>query len=80
VVRARPGVEIPVRVVRINPSAEVLRGANVYTVVVEVIEEPDPNFLRPGLTGTVKLDDGYTTLLADFLDPIIDEARLRLWW
>ena len=80
VVRARPGVEIPVRVTRINPSAEVLRGANVYTVVVEVIEEPDPNFLRPGLTGTVKLDDGYTTLLADFLDPIIDEARLRLWW
>lgn len=80
VVRARPGVEIPVRVTRINPSAEVLRGANVYTVVVEVIEEPDPNFLRPGLTGTVKLDDGFTTPLADFLDPIIDEARLRLWW
>jgi len=76
--KSRPGVKIPVRVLRINPAAEVVRGSNVYETEAELLEQP--GFLRPGLTGSVKLDDGWTTTLTAVLRPVADELRLKLWW
>lgn len=36
--------------------------------------------MRPGMRGVVKLEHGWTTVLAKFARPLVDEARLRLWW
>jgi len=81
VVKSRPGEQVPVRVTRVNPAAEVLHGKNVYQVEVALTGDPaDAAWLRPSLTGTVKLDDGWSTTMSSLLGPIIDEMRLRMWW
>jgi multidrug efflux pump subunit AcrA (membrane-fusion protein) len=81
--RSRPGSKIPVKVVRVNPAAEVVRGKNVYQAEVELVgplEADSAEWLRPGMTGTIKLNDGWTTTMATLLRPLVDEARMRLWW
>lgn len=77
-IKAMPGHKLPVRVGRVNPTAEPVRGANVYLVELEVLE-PAP-WLRPGMTGAVKLRDGWTTGLRALTRPLIDELRMRFWW
>jgi RND family efflux transporter MFP subunit len=79
VIRARPGDKIPVKVVRINPAAEVVRSKNVYQAEVE-LAGGGAEWLRPGMTGTIKLNDGYSTTLAIVLRPVVDEVRMRMWW
>lgn len=80
--KALPDERVAVRVVRINPVAEAVRGANVYLVEAEVLDGPDgkPAWLRPGMTGVVKLSAGSTTVMRSLVGPMIDELRLRLWW
>jgi RND family efflux transporter MFP subunit len=78
VARSMPSERVPVRVVRINPSTEAVKGGNVFLVEVEI--PSPPGFLRPGTTGTVRLRDGWTTGMAALLRPVIDELQLRLWW
>lgn len=80
VIRSRPGEKIPVRVVRVNPAAEVVRGKNVYQAEVELAGADMSAWLRPGMTGTVKLDDGLSTTLAVVLRPVVEEVRIRMWW
>ncbi len=77
-IRALPGRELPIRVARVTPTAQVERGANVFLVEC-AIDAQTPELL-PGMTGTARLDDGWTTTLARLLRPLADEARLRLWW
>jgi len=81
--RSRPGAKVAVRVTRVNPAAEVVRGKNVYQAEVELVgplEADASEWLRPGMTGTVKLRDGYCPTLVTVLRPIVDEVRMRLWW
>jgi multidrug efflux pump subunit AcrA (membrane-fusion protein) len=81
--RSQPGAKVPVRVTRINPAAEVVRGKNVYQAEVEFVgplEAGTSEWLRPGMTGTIKLEDGYSPTLVSVLRPIVDELRMRLWW
>jgi len=83
VIRSQPGKKVPVKVVRVNPAAEVVSGKNVYLAEVEItgaLEEGAAAWLRPGMTGTIKLDDGTTTTLTWVLRPVIDEVRMRMWW
>jgi multidrug resistance efflux pump len=83
VIRSQPGKKVPVKVVRVNPAAEVLRGKNVYLAEVEItgtLEDGASAWLRPGMTGTIKLDDGTTTTLTWVLRPVVDEVRMRMWW
>jgi len=83
VIRSQPGRKVPVKVVRVNPAAEVVQGKNVYQAEVEIIgtlEENAAAWLRPGMTGTIKIDDGTTTTLTWVLRPVIDELRMRMWW
>lgn len=77
-VRALPGKTVPIKVIRVNPAADVVRGKNVYAADVELTQ--DAPWLRPGMSATAKLDDGFTTTLAAILRPIADELRMRLWW
>lgn len=73
-----PNDRVPIRVARINPSAEPTEGANVFLVEAEV--ESHAAMLRPGMRGRVKLKDGVTTGLAALARPVLDEIRMRLWW
>jgi multidrug resistance efflux pump len=83
VIRSQPGRKVPVKVVRVNPAAEVVQGKNVYQAEVELLGALDDGtaaWLRPGMTGTIKLDDGVTTTLSWVLRPVIDEVRMWMWW
>jgi len=81
--KALPGEKLAVSVARITPVAEPHEGTNAYQVELTLEPGQDAALLgsmKPGMTGTVKLDDGWTTPLVWFARPLIDEARLRLWW
>ncbi len=86
VTKALPDRKIPLKITQINPAAEVVDGANVYLAEAAIVADDSgasdaPSaWLRPGMTGTAKLDDGYTTGLAAILRPVVDELRLRLWF
>lgn len=75
--RGSPGSRIPVTVTRINPVAQVRETGSMYLVEASVAEG---TALQPGMTGSVRLRDGWTTGLAALARPLIDAARLRLWW
>lgn len=79
-VKAQPGKTVQIRVVRINPAADVVHGKNIYAAEVEIVNQDKAPWLRPGMSATAKLDDGLTTTLAAILRPIADELRMRLWW
>ncbi|MBM4107642.1 MAG: HlyD family efflux transporter periplasmic adaptor subunit [Phycisphaerae bacterium] len=78
--RALPDRRIPLRVERITPMAELIRGRNVYLVEAELADPASAAFLRPGMSGVARLGHGWTTGLARLTRPLIDELRLRLWW
>jgi biotin carboxyl carrier protein len=75
--RGSPGARIPVIVTRINPVAQVRETGSVYLVEASV---DSASSLQPGMTGSVRLRDGWTTGLGTIARPLIDAARLRLWW
>ncbi|MFG0283173.1 MAG: HlyD family efflux transporter periplasmic adaptor subunit [Phycisphaerales bacterium JB039] len=77
-VKSMPGERAEIRVRRINPRAEAGQGANTYTVEADFVA--DPGWVRSGMTGTAKLQRGVTTGLARIIGPLIDEARMKLWW
>jgi hypothetical protein len=76
--RATPGVRHEIEVVRINPVAEAVAGANVYKA--EAVFTEGASGLAPGSTGRARLEDSMTTALISTFGPIVDQLRLRLWW
>jgi multidrug efflux pump subunit AcrA (membrane-fusion protein) len=83
--KALPGETVPIVIERVNPSAQAVRGANVYLAEARILEAPA--WLRPGQTGRAKLDvtgeDGSReriSAMSMVLGPLADELRLRLWW
>jgi len=76
--KALPGERVPLAITRVNPSATVAEGANAF--LAEAAVEGTPEWLRPGMTGVVKLGDGVTTGLVTLARPLADELRLRWWW
>jgi multidrug efflux pump subunit AcrA (membrane-fusion protein) len=78
--RALPDRKVKVRILRVNPSAEVVRDANVYLAEAELLDARDAELLRVGMTGTAKLRDGWTTGLLALARPLADEFRLRFWF
>lgn len=75
---ALPGRSVDVVIRAASPVAEPTRGGNVFPCEAELLG--DASFLRPGMTGTARLHDGRTTVLGYLLRPVVDAARLRLWW
>ena len=75
--RARPGVHIPITVSRINPVAQPKEGANVYLVEAEVEDPPD--WLRPGMTGSARLRDGWSTPMWEIARPLVDAFHMWTW-
>lgn len=77
--KATPGEAVPFRVDSVSPVATAVEGANVYTVEAALTGEA-PAWLRPGMTGAARVEQGDTTLMKMFAEPLIDTARLYLWW
>lgn len=75
--RARPGDEVPITVSRVNQVAQPREGANVFVVEATLDEVPD--WMRPGMTGTARLNDGWSTLLWEISRPMVDAFRLWAW-
>lgn len=83
VAKALPDRKVAVKLSQLNPSAEVVDGANVYLGEATLSGEDaaaNAEWLRPGMTGTVKLRDGWTTGLSLIVRPIADELRMKFWW
>jgi len=78
--RATPDVRVGLTITRINPSADVEGGRVVYRAEATPDDPEVGARLRPGATGTIRVEDGRTTALRWLAGPLIDEARLRLWW
>ncbi len=76
--KALPDERVPLVITRVNPSASVVEGANAF--LAEAAVDGRPEWLRPGMTGTVKLSNGVTTGLIAIARPLADEVRLRWWW
>ena len=77
-VKSLPGERAAIRVQRVNPRAEAGEGANTYAVEAAFMDGAD--WVRAGMTGTAKLERGTTTGLARIVGPLVDEARMKLWW
>lgn len=77
-IKALPDKPVPLKVTRINPMGEAVSGANIYRVEAE-LSGPAP-WLKPGMTGTARLDNGWTNGVSWLMDPLIDAARMKLWW
>jgi len=75
--RARPGQKLSVTVDRVNPVAQPREGANVFMIEATLDEGAD--WLRPGMTGTARLNDGWSTPLWELSRPLVDAFRLWSW-
>lgn len=75
--RARPGQQLPITVVRVNPVAQAREGSNVF--LIEATFDDPPEWLRAGMTGKARLDDGWSTPLWELSRPIVDAFRMWTW-
>ena len=82
-----PDTKLPIRVVRIRPAAEAVQKSNIFYVEAEIVAEkldekykPLHTWLKPGMTGTARLENGTSTVLWELVKPVVDAARMRLWW
>jgi multidrug efflux pump subunit AcrA (membrane-fusion protein) len=75
--RARPGQKLAITVTRVNPVAQAREGANVF--LIEATFDEPPEWLRPGMTGTAKLNDGWSTPLWELSRPLVDAFRMWSW-
>ncbi len=75
--RARPGRQLAITVDRVNPVAQPREGANVF-VIEATLDEPQ-DWVRPGMTGTSRLRDGWSTPLWELSRPLVDAFRMWSW-
>jgi len=75
--RARPGQTLPITVARVNPVAQPREGANVF--LIEATFDTPSEWLRPGMTGTARLRNGWSTPLWELSRPLVDAFRMWSW-
>jgi biotin carboxyl carrier protein len=76
---SRPGMKFPFRVVRIIPATQTTQQGNAFLAEV-VIDAPDEDWWRPGMSGLAKIDAGKRSLLWIWTHRAIDFLKLRFWW
>jgi len=79
VFESRPEERFPIKVMRIEPLAVPEEGGNMLIVRTHFTGE-SPEWWRPGMTGTAKLDCGERSLLWLFTRRAIDYLRMRFWF
>ncbi len=80
------GDYLPVKVVRINPVAEVVNQRNVFRVRVEFYEltseqrEKVPVYLKPGAEGVGRIKVGRAHFAWLWTRDLVNWVRMKLWW
>lgn len=76
---AHPANTWDMTVTRTTPAPSVKEGGNTFPVRAEPAEEP-PDWWRPGMSGTGRIDVGYRNLLWRATHRLVDYLRLRIWF
>jgi multidrug resistance efflux pump len=76
---SRPADEYPARVLRIDPMAQSINGANVFLVHAEIGDGME-SWWRPGMTGVIRVDAGKRTPIWLLSRRTLDYLRLRWGW
>jgi RND family efflux transporter MFP subunit len=76
---SHPQQTYPIRLTRIEPTAQPKAGKNIILVRATFSEGPQP-WCRPGMSGIGKIDVGRRRLIWIFTHRTVDFVRLRLWW
>lgn len=74
---SRPDLQFAIEVVMISPSAQPDGEGNFFTLRAKLVAEAE--WLRPGMSGVVRLDAGDRTLAWRATHRIIDFIRMRFW-
>ena len=72
-----PGIDIPFRVVRIDPLAAIHHKQNVFDVRAVLLKPPA--WLRPGMEGTARIHVGQRHYIWIWTRSLIDWLRMKLW-
>ena len=76
---SQPQLKFPVHIVRIEPMAIPSEEGNAFRVICEMTG-PLPEWWRPGMTGSCKLEAGRRSLLWIGTHRTVDFLRLFFWW
>lgn len=76
---AHPANTWDMTVTRATPAPSVKEGGNTFPVRAEAAEEP-PDWWRPGMSGTGRIEVGYRNLLWRATHRLVDYLRLRIWF
>lgn len=80
VLLSKPDVKLPVHVEKIIPLAQVDNaGLNSFNVNVQ-FDETGQDWIRPGMSGVVKIDAGKRNILWILTHKVVDFLRLYFWW
>lgn len=80
VLLSKPDVKLPVHVEKIIPFAQVDNaGINSFNVNVQ-FDDTSQNWIRPGMSGVVKIDAGKRNILWILTHKVVDFLRLYFWW
>ncbi|MDQ8186504.1 efflux RND transporter periplasmic adaptor subunit [Pelagicoccus sp. SDUM812002] len=75
---SRPDERFPIEIERIEPGAVPESEGNFFIIRARLME--DAEWLRPGMSGVVKLDGGERTLAWWATHRLVDFLRMKLWW
>ena len=72
------------RVIRVNPAAEVVRGKNVYQAELEMVGPLAAGRGRVAAAGDDRDHQAQrralSPMLVTLLRPLVYEVRMRMWW
>lgn len=76
---AMPDDKLGIRIVRITPVSTSGEGRNTFRVEAQLLEQTPDLLLRPGMTGSGKVEVGQRTLLWIWTHRFFEWVRLQLW-
>lgn len=80
VLLSKPDIKLPIHVEKIIPLAEVnSAGLNSFNVKV-LFDDAQQEWIRPGMSGVVKVDAGKRNILWLLTHKTVDFLRLYFWW
>lgn len=80
VLLSKPDIKLPIHVEKIIPLAEVdSAGLNGFNVKV-LFDDAPQEWIRPGMSGVVKVDAGKRNILWILTHKTVDFLRLYFWW
>jgi multidrug resistance efflux pump len=80
VLLSKPDIKLPIHIEKIIPLAEVnSAGLNSFNVKV-LFDDAQQDWIRPGMSGVVKIDAGKRNIFWLLTHKTVDFLRLYFWW